>query len=64
MFFVIETKRPVYRDELDSWDFFERHAQLFTARTRVSLMLERRPDLVGKVRIIRCQVLSDLAHVS
>ena len=63
MFFVIEMKRAAYRDEFDSWDFFERHAQLFTARNRVSLMLERRPDMVGKVRIIRCQVLSELAHV-
>lgn len=62
MFFVIEVKRNVYRDEFDSWDFFERHQQLWTARNRVRMALDNRPDLEGKFRIIRCAVISDLAH--
>ena len=62
MFFVIEMKRGVSQSDFDGWDFFERHQQLFTARTRVALMLENRPDMQGHVRIIRCQVLEALSH--
>lgn len=60
MFFIVELRRNRSRDEFDAWEFWERHQQLFTARSRIANMILARPELRGHFRIIRCVVLEGL----